>query len=140
MEAFEKVEVVSYFAECEVDSYIDGCTGETVWGWDDNDIPVKGIFDSVEDALKAIVRNNYFDYRGNRMSDWQASTHSGMMVFHYSTLVDVNNAQASDYQIEEWKHGRQKLYLCSITAKLRIIRQREVTKDELPEGMELNEY
>lgn len=105
--------VDSYFAETTEDSYEKGelPNGERSY-WSDRDCPVRGYFDTISDALNAICRANYFDE-----TKWEWDDYNGQ--FYADILVDVDNSEASKYEIDAWKKGKFRLWNCRLTANVK---------------------
>ena len=58
--------------------------------------------------------NLFYDYRKDNIADSEENDFS----LYDSILVDSENMQASEYEIEEWKVGKKKLYRNDITIKV----------------------
>lgn len=108
--------VESYFAQSTEDTYENGeiPNGFGSW-WDDGDCEPKGqFFESIGDALKAVCEANCFDFD---QKQWEYDESNGY--FFTDVLVDVDNAQASELEIESWKKGEIRLWNCRIHATIK---------------------
>ena len=103
--------VTSYTAESEQDDYANGIVSGVCSEWSERDLPVKGRFSTVEEALEAVCKANCFNW--NR-ENWFMDECDDEPRFIGDFLVDVNNAEASEYEVEEWKKGRRNLWNCRI--------------------------
>ena len=54
MDANEKIYVKSYIAYTTEDVFLEGEVGETNFAWSSDDNPIRGRFDTIEDALDAV--------------------------------------------------------------------------------------
>lgn len=131
--AKEKYVVDWYECISTRDMYMEGCDMSPSSRWGSGELPVKGKYDTISAALNAVMSVNYF----TEDDSWCITNDADFggderITFHYSLLVDVNNEEASEYQIAEWKKGRQNLWLCDISVRLKVVTEREVTAKEIP--------
>lgn len=131
LKANEKIYIKSYIAYTTEDIFVLGEVGLTRCAWTSSDNPVKGRFNTIEDALKAVCDANYFDYvpancqNVGRDMPWEAGR------FDISVMVDYNNCEATEYDIEEWKAGRKRLWSCQIIVYLGVCSERDLTPEEV---------
>ena len=130
MNANEKIYVKSYI-DYTTEEFFIGEVGKTNFAWSSNDNPIRGRFDTIEDAIKAVCDANYFDYVQynvqNVGKDWPEEAGR----FDISVMVDVNNCEATKYDIEEWKAGRKRLWSCQISVYLGVCAERDLTLEEV---------
>ena len=62
MNANEKIYVKCYTAYTTEDVFLEGEVGKTNFAWSSEDNPIRGKFDTIEDAIKAVCDANCFDY------------------------------------------------------------------------------
>ena len=131
MNASEKIYVRSYVAYTTEDVFCEGEVGETSFAWSSIDNPIRGRFDTIEDAIKAVCDANFFDYVPanclNVGKDWPDEAGR----FDISFMVDVNNCEASERDIEEWKAGRKRLWNCQLSVYLGVCAERDLTPEEV---------
>ena len=131
MNANEKIYVKCYTAYTTEDVFLEGEVGKTNFAWSSEDNPIRGKFDTIEDAIKAVCDANCFDYIPanckNVGKDWPEETGR----FDISVMVDVNNCEATKYDIEEWKAGRKRLYSCLLSVYLGVCADRDLTPEEV---------
>lgn len=131
MNANEKIYVKCYTAYTTEDVFLEGEVGNTNFAWSSDDNPIRGRFDTIEDAIKAVCDANYFDYVPSNFQnvgkDWPEETGR----FDISVMVDVNNCEATKYDIEEWKAGRKRLYSCQLSVYLGVCAERDLTPEEV---------
>ena len=130
MNANEKVFVEYYDATCTEDDFEHGEVGGTTSFWTSHDLPVRGGFSSVSDALKAICEANCFDYKADSWINWLADYGEDAGRFDFQTSVCEDNTEACPSEIEEWKAGKRKLYNCYLVAKLSVRAIRPLTAEE----------
>ena len=107
--------VSHYIAESEQDDYLNGIVPGVCSEWTERDLPVPGRFSTVEEALQAVCKANCFDWR---RESWFMDECDDEPRFIGDFMVDVNNAEASEYEIGEWRKGRRNLWNCRITVHL----------------------
>lgn len=131
MNANEKIYVKCYTAYTTEDVFLEGEVGKTNFAWSSDDNPIRGRFDTIEDAIKAVCDANYFDYVPSNFQnvgkDWPEEAGR----FDISFMVDVNNSEATKYDIEEWKAGRKRLWSCQISVYLGVRAERDLTPEEV---------
>lgn len=80
---------------------------------------------NLEEALKFYFNNElYINYDLNNL-DFCENT------IQTSILVDVDNCQASDFEIEKWKNGEFVLYVQHITIKAEIMQEVNIEEEFL---------
>ena len=131
MNANEKIYVKCYTAYTTEYVFLEGEVGKTNFAWSSDDNPIRGRFDTIEDAIKAVCDANYFDYVPSNFQnvgkDWPEEAGR----FDISFMVDVNNSEATKYDIEEWKAGRKRLWSCQISVYLGVCSERDLTPEEV---------
>lgn len=131
MNANEKIYVKCYTAYTTEYVFLEGEVGKTNFAWSSDDNPIRGRFDTIEDAIKAVCDANYFDYVPSNFQnvgkDWPEEAGR----FDISFMVDVNNSEATKYDIEEWKAGRKRLWSCQISVYLGVRAERDLTPEEV---------
>ena len=131
MNANEKIYVKCYTAYTTEYVFLEGEVGNTNFAWSSDDNPIRGRFDTIEDAIKAVCDANYFDYVPSNFQnvgkDWPEEAGR----FDISFMVDVNNSEATKYDIEEWKAGRKRLWSCQISVYLGVRAERDLTPEEV---------
>jgi len=105
--------VESWYAESVETSWENGEDTKVVSAWDGKDVPVNGNFDSVEEAVEAVCKANYFDFNDEY---WVAFVDESTL--HGDVLVDEENSQAESSDIEAWKKGEKRLWNCHLTVKV----------------------
>lgn len=99
-----------YTAESTEDIYDKGCSLNSSSWWNEKNCPVKeDFFPTIEDAIKGVCEANCFDFD---LKNWDYDEYNGE--FYTDILVDVNNSEASPYEIDEWKAGRKRLWSCRL--------------------------
>ena len=131
MNANEKIYVKSYIAYTTEDVFCEGEVGKTNFAWSSNDNPIRGRFDTIEDAIKAVCDANYFDYVPSNFQNVGKDVPEEAGRFDISFVVDVNNREATKYDIEEWKAGRKRLWSCQISVYLGVCSERDLTPEEV---------
>lgn len=131
MKANEKIYVKSYIAYTTEDVFLEGEVGKTNFAWSSNDNPIRGRFDTIEDAIKAVCDANYFDYVPSNFQNVGKDAPEEAGRFDISVMVDVNNCEATKYDIEEWKAGRKRLWSCQISVYLGVCAERDLTLEEV---------
>ena len=114
-EQFEgtKFFIESWSAESTEDNWEHGESLHVDSSWDGKDIPVNGNFDTVEQAIEAVCKANYFTFDPE---DWVAFKDESIL--HGDVLVDENNEEARDPDIAAWKKGEKRLWNCHLTVKV----------------------
>lgn len=131
MNADEKIYVRYYVAETTEDVYDKGEVGKTCAMWDSNDLPVKGGFDTVSDAIAAVCGANFFTNNRKWWTNWAqdfGDDESGR--FSCSWLVDNENSEADEADIAMWKRGEKRLWVCDINVYLEVRSTRKLTAAE----------
>lgn len=131
MNANEKIYVKSYTAYTTEDVFLDGEVGKTNFAWSSKDNPVRGRFDTIGDALKAVCDANYFDYVPSNFQNVGKDVPEEAGRFDISFMVDVDNCEATRDDIEEWKAGRKRLWSCQISVYLGVCSERDLTLEEV---------
>lgn len=130
MNANEFFVVDTYEAMTRENDYEQGEAFETSSYWNSHDLPVSGRFTSVEDALRAVCKRNFFDYRRDGWTSWAKEYGEEPNRFDFQTMVDANNCEATPTEIEAWKRGEKKLFALTLTLWLAIRTERDLTQDE----------
>ena len=127
----EKIYVKYYDAYTTEDIFGQGEVGNTNFAWSSIENPVRGMFDTIEDAIKAVCDANYFDYIPTNCYNVGKDIPEEAGRFDISFMVDVNNCEATEYDIEEWKAGRKRLWSCLISVYLGVCSERDLTPEEV---------
>ena len=131
MNANEKIYVKCYTAYTTEDVFLEGEVGKTNFAWSSEDNPIRGRFDTIEDAIKAVCDANCFDYIPANCQNVGKDLPEEAGRFDISVMVDVNNCEATKYDIEEWKAGRKRLYSCQLSVYLGVCAERDLTPEEV---------
>lgn len=131
MDANERIYVKSYAAYTTEDVFDQGEVGKTNVAWTSSDNPVKGRFDTIEDALKAVCAANCFDWIPANWLNWAKDWPEETGRFDFSVMVDADNAEATPSEIEEWKAGRKRLWSCQLSVYLGVCAERDLTPEEI---------
>ena len=131
IESNEKIYVKSYAAYTTEDVFDRGEVGFTYCAWTSSDNPVSGRFDTIEDALKAVCRENFFNYIPANCHNVGRDMPEEAGRFDISVMVDADNCEATKSDIEEWKAGRKRLWACQISVYLGVCAERDLTPDEV---------
>ena len=131
MNANEKIYVKCYKAYTTEDIFIGGEVGETNFAWSSENNPIRVRFDTIEDAIKAVCAENCFDYVPSNVQNVGKDWPNEAGRFDISVMVDVNNCEATKYDIEEWKAGRKRLWSCQISVYLGVCAERDLTPEEV---------
>ena len=127
----EKIYVKSYAAYTTEDVFDRGEFGFTYCAWTSSDNPVIGRFDTIEDALKAVCEANCFDYVPANCHNVGRDIPEEAGRFDISVMVDADNCEATEYDIEEWKAGRKRLWSCQVSVYLGVCAERDLTPEEV---------
>ena len=127
----EKIYVKHYEAYTTEDVFYEGEIGLTRCAWTSSENPVKGRFNTIVDALKAVCDANYFDYIPANCYNVGMDMPEESGRFDISVMVDYNNCEATEYDIEEWKAGRKRLWSCQIIVYLGVCTHRDLTPEEV---------
>lgn len=131
MKADEKIAVKHYSAEVTEDVFDRGEVGHTYLAWSSRDVPVNGRFDTIEDALKAVCEANCFRFIPENCLNFGKEMGEEVGRFDISVMVDVNNSEATPSEIEAWKHGRKRLWVCELIVHLGVCAERDLTFEEI---------
>lgn len=123
-----KYRIDSYFVDIFEDDYKDGYSIHTFGGWDNDDLPIRGEFDTIEDTLKALCKQNCFDFSKDI---FDLELEQGTIKAFTSFLVDKDNAEASKYEIEQWKQGKMKLYSADFVIRISKIETKAIEAVEI---------
>ena len=131
MNSNEKIYVKSYAAYTTEDIF--GCGEVGFWrcAWSSRDNRIDGVFNTIEDALEAVCRENCFDYVPANCHNAGRDIPEEAGRFDISVMVDADNCEATKHDIEEWKAGRKRLWSCQITVYLGVCTQRDLTPEEV---------
>ena len=127
----EKIYIKAYIAYTTEDIFDRGEVGFTDCAWTSRDNPVIGRFDTIEDALKAVCRANYFDYVPANCHNVGRDMPEEAGRFDISVMVDADNYEATRSEIEEWKQGRKRLWSCQVSVYLGMCADRDLTPEEV---------
>ena len=131
IESNEKIYVKSYTAYTVEDVFDRGEVGITRCAWTSSDNRIEGVFNTIEDALEEVCRANCFDYVPANCQNVGRDIPEEAGRFDISVMVDADNCEATDYDIEEWKAGRKRLWSCQISVYLGVCTQRDLTPEEV---------
>ena len=131
MNSNEKIYIKSYIAYTTEDDIDRGEIGNTYCAWTSSENPVKGRFNTIEDALEAVCRENCFDYVPANCHNVGRDIPEEAGRFDISVMVDADNYEATEHDIEEWKAGRKRLWACQISVYLGVCAERELTPEEV---------
>lgn len=110
------------FVDVYVDTFEEG-QGEHVNYWTVNGL--QGVYDSIEDLLKRVNQLEYIfsaDKKDYDFIDGRICT---------SALIDKDNTLASDKQIEDWKQGKEKLYVADFNLHVQVVPDvRDMTEND----------
>ena len=127
----EKIYVKSYVAYTTEDVFDRGEVGLTRCAWTSSDNPVNGRFNSIEDALYAVCDKNFFKYIPANCHNVGRDIPEEAGRFDISVMVDADNCEATEYDIDEWKAGRKRLWSCQIVVYLGVCSERDLTPEEV---------
>ena len=131
MNANEQIYVKSYAAYTTEDVFDRGEIGLTHCAWTSRDNPVNRRFDTIEDALKAVCDANCFDYLPANCLNVGKDMPEEAGRFDISVMVDADNCEATKSEIEAWKQGRERLWVCQVSVNLGVCAERDLTPEEL---------
>ena len=131
IESNEKIYVKSYAAYTTEDVFDRGEVGLTCCSWSSRDNRIEGVFNTIEDALEAVCRENCFDYVPANCHNVGRDIPEEAGRFDISVMVDADNCEATEHDIEEWKAGRKRLWSCQISVYLGVCSERELTPEEV---------
>ena len=127
----EKIYIKSYIAYTTEDIFDRGEVGLTRCAWSSRDNRIEGVFNTIEDALKAVCEANCFDYVPANCHNVGRDIPEEAGRFDISVMVDADNCEATEHDIEEWKAGRKRLWSCQISVYLGVCTQRDLTPEEV---------
>lgn len=130
--AIEKIYVKHFECDTEIDDYENGQQPGTgiSWGMKDMDFDQSRSFDSVGEALEAVCECMCFKYRKESWIDFGKDRGDEYGRFDGDVLVDVDNSEASKWDIEKWKAGEEKLWNCHVRVYLGIKTTRDFTESD----------
>ena len=131
IESNEKIYVKYYAAYTTEDIFDRGEVGLTRCAWSSRDNRIEGVFNTIEDALEAVCRENCFDYVPANCHNVGSDMPEEAGRFDMSVMVDADNCEATEHDIEEWKAGRKRLWACQISVYLGVCTQRDLTPEEV---------
>ena len=129
MNSNEQIYIKSYIAYTTEDIFDRGEVGLTRCAWSSRDNRIEGVFNTIEDALEAVCRENCFDSVPANCHNVDMPEEAGR--FDISVMVDADNFEATEHDIEEWKAGRKRLWSCQISVYLGVCTQRDLTPEEV---------
>ena len=131
MNSNEKIYVKSYAAYTTEDVFDRGEVGLTRCAWSSRDNRIEGVFNTIEDALEAVCEANCFEYVPANCQNVGRDIPEEAGRFDISVMVDADNCEATEYDIEEWKAGRKRLWSCQISVYLGVCAERDLTSEEV---------
>ena len=131
MNTNEQIYVKFYTAYTTEDVFDRGEVGATHCAWTSRENPVSGRFDTIEDALKAVCEANCFDYVPANCMNFGKDVPEEAGRFDISVMVDADNCEATRPEIEEWKHGRKRMWGCQVSVYLGVCAERDLTPEEV---------
>ena len=131
MNSNEKIYVKSYAAYTTEDVFDRGEVGLTRCAWSSRDNRIEGVFNTIEDALEAVCEANCFEYVPANCQNVGRDIPEEAGRFDISVMVDADNCEATEYDIEEWKAGRKRLWACQISIYLGVCAERDLTPEEV---------
>lgn len=131
IESNEKIYVKYYAAYTTEDIFDRGEVGLTYCAWTSRDNRIEGVFNTIEDALKAVCEANCFDYVPANCHNVGRDIPEEAGRFDISVMVDADNCEATEYDIEEWKAGRKRLWACQVSVYLGVCAERDLTPEEV---------
>lgn len=133
MKTNERIYVKSYDCQSTEDDFENGESLTPSSGWTSRDTRFENApegYASVEDALKAVCKNEFFDFAKENWISFGKDYGDEYGRFDGDVMVDVENHQASKSEIEAWKRKEQKLWNCHIHVYLEIRTVREFTEED----------
>ena len=73
-----------------------------------NEVEANDVWEAIEKYFETTL---YYNFK----KEYASKSDEVENELHYSVLVDVENLEASEKQIEDWKQNKQKLYSNNIT-------------------------
>lgn len=131
MNSNEQIYIKSYIAYTTEDVFDRGEVGLTRCAWSSRDNRIEGVFNTIEDALEEVCRANCFDYVPANCQNVGRDIPEEAGRFDISVMVDADNCEATEYDIEEWKAGRKRLWACQISVYLGVCAERNLTPEEV---------
>lgn len=130
-ETIESIYVKYYAAYTTEDIFDRGEVGLMRCAWSSRDNRIEGVFNTIEDALKAVCEANCFDYVPANCHNVGRDMPEEAGRFDISVMVDADNCEATEYDIEEWKAGRKRLWSCQVSVYLGVCAERDLTPEEV---------
>lgn len=130
----ERIYVRSYDCWSTQDEFENGESLTPSSIWTSRDARFKNAPDgyaSVEDALKAVCKNEFFDFVKENWISFGKDYGDEYGRFDGDVTVDGENCQASKSEIEAWKKGEEKLWNCHICVYLEIRTVREFALEDI---------
>ena len=129
--------IQSYYCETVEDDFEKGEVGENCTYWNGEKFPSSDMkFKSVKEALTQILKEQCFDEEKTEWSDFFTMSGNDECErgrFDCDVTVDVENLEATEKQIEQWKKGELKLYNCHIVACIGVQYERDISDEEYRE-------
>ena len=138
MNANERIFVKCYDCHSTEDDFKNG-EGEAGASWDSHDTQFENApegYASIEDALRAVCENECYKFVKENWIAFGKDYGDEFNRFDGDVMVDEANSQATEFQLEKWKKGEQKLWNCHIHVYLEIHTMREFTRDDLSDFIE----
>ena len=127
----EKYFVDSQSVDTVLDDYEQGELDDYGTSWGYREIPVKGNFDTIYDALEAVCDANGYDWNPKNWISWGNDFGEDYGRFDGDILVDSINLEADKNDIESWKRGETKLWNAHFVVYIRARTVRDLTPEEI---------
>lgn len=107
----------------EEDNYENGASGRIDTEWD---VDIRGRYANVEECLKAVCEDLNFD--------WDASgwTYFDDGEITKPFMVNAENIEANDSDIEKWKVGKKRLWICDVRVHIVKRVDKDIDESDLP--------
>ena len=104
MKAFKICSAHDVYIDDYEQGELDRVNGYTVT----NEVEANDVWEAIEKYFETTL---YYNFK----KEYASKSDEVENELHYSVLVDVENLEASEKQIEDWKQNKQKLYSNNIT-------------------------
>ena len=134
MKSNERIYVKSYDCTSTEDDREHGESLDPSSSWTSRDTRFENAPDgyaSVEDALKAVCKNEFFDFVKENWISFGKDYGDKYGRFDGDVMVNDANSQASKSEIEAWKKGEERLWNCHICVYLEIRTMREFAPEDI---------
>lgn len=129
--------VQSYSCETVEDDFEKGEVGGNCAYWNGDNFPSRDMkFKSVKEALSQILKEQCFDEKKTEWGDFFTMSENNERErgrFDCDVTVNVDNYEANEQEIEQWKKGKLKLYNCHIVARIGVRYERDISDEEYRE-------